>query len=51
MVQEALLEDLLVEYAQTMASAILAALPLLIVFMLFQRQIVKGFATSGLGGQ
>ncbi|BBE21765.1 sugar ABC transporter permease [Arthrobacter sp. MN05-02] len=40
-----------VQYAQTMASAILAALPLLVVFMLFQRQIVKGFATSGLGGQ
>lgn len=40
-----------VQYAQTMASAILAALPLLIVFMIFQRQIVKGFATSGLGGQ
>lgn len=40
-----------VQYAQTMASAILAALPLLVVFALFQRQIVKGFATSGLGGQ
>ncbi|WP_369745724.1 carbohydrate ABC transporter permease [Paenarthrobacter sp. AMU7] len=40
-----------VQYAQTMASAILAALPLLIMFMLFQRHIVKGFATSGLGGQ
>lgn len=39
------------QYAQTMASAILAALPLLIVFMLFQRQIVKGVATTGLGGQ
>ncbi|MDP9986972.1 multiple sugar transport system permease protein [Arthrobacter oryzae] len=40
-----------VQYAQTMASAILAALPLLVMFMLFQRHIVKGFATSGLGGQ
>lgn len=40
-----------VQYAQSMASAILAALPLMVVFALFQRQIVKGFATSGMGGQ
>ncbi|GMA31882.1 carbohydrate ABC transporter permease [Litorihabitans aurantiacus] len=40
-----------VQYAQTMASAILAALPLLVVFMMFQRRIVQGIATTGLGGQ
>lgn len=40
-----------VQYAQTMASAVIGALPLLVVFLLFQRQIVRGFATTGLGGQ
>ena len=40
-----------VQYAKDMASAILAALPLLIVFLFFQRQIIKGVATTGLGGQ
>ena len=39
------------QYAQTMASAMLAALPLIIVFLFFQRQIIKGFATTGFGGQ
>jgi multiple sugar transport system permease protein len=39
-----------VRYAQVMASAILAGLPLIVVFMLFQRQIVRGVATTGLGG-
>lgn len=39
-----------VRYAQVMASAILAGLPLVVVFMLFQRQIVRGVATTGLGG-
>ncbi|PHP52642.1 carbohydrate ABC transporter permease [Actinomyces ruminis] len=38
-------------YAQTMASAMIAALPLTILFMLFQRQIIKAVATTGLGGQ
>ncbi|MEV8564966.1 carbohydrate ABC transporter permease [Streptomyces sp. NPDC051322] len=38
-------------YAQTSAASILAGIPLLIVFMLFQRQIVKSVATTGLGGQ
>lgn len=33
-----------------MASAIVGGLPLLIVLLLFQRQIVKGFASAGLGG-
>lgn len=40
-----------VQYAQSMASAVIAALPLLVVFMIFQRQIVKGIATTGLAGQ
>ncbi|MGC0141714.1 MULTISPECIES: carbohydrate ABC transporter permease [unclassified Pseudactinotalea] len=39
------------QYARTMAAALLAALPLLVVFMLFQRQIVRGVATTGMGGQ
>ncbi|WP_432547686.1 carbohydrate ABC transporter permease [Kineococcus sp. SYSU DK004] len=40
-----------VRYAQVMASALLAGLPLIIVFMLFQRQIIRGVATTGLGGR
>ena len=40
-----------VQYAENMAMAILAALPLIIVFLIFQRQIIKGIATTGLGGQ
>ncbi|ROS76497.1 carbohydrate ABC transporter permease [Cellulomonas sp. PhB143] len=39
------------QYAQNMASAMLAALPLIIVFLFFQRQIVKGISTTGFGGQ
>jgi multiple sugar transport system permease protein len=39
-----------VRYAQVLASAILAGLPLVVVFMLFQRQIIRGVATTGLGG-
>ncbi|MEV4110246.1 carbohydrate ABC transporter permease [Nonomuraea sp. NPDC049695] len=38
-------------FAQNMASAVLAALPLIVVFLFFQRQIIKGIATTGLGGQ
>ncbi|MCP2164202.1 carbohydrate ABC transporter permease [Goodfellowiella coeruleoviolacea] len=38
-------------YAQIMASTVLAALPLLIVFVVFQRQIVRGVAHTGLSGQ
>lgn len=38
------------QIAQDMASAVVGGLPLLIVFVLFQRQIVKGFASAGLGG-
>ncbi|GAB2979604.1 carbohydrate ABC transporter permease [Actinotalea caeni] len=37
-------------YSQVMAQAVLAALPLIVVFLLFQRQIIKGVATSGFGG-
>ncbi len=40
-----------VQYAQIMAQAVLAALPLIVVFLIFQKQIVKGVATSGFGGQ
>ncbi|WP_232664964.1 carbohydrate ABC transporter permease [Pseudonocardia sp. TRM90224] len=39
------------QWALTMAGVVIAALPLLIVFMLFQRQIVRSVATTGLGGQ
>ena len=39
------------QYAQNMASAILAALPLVVVFLFFQRHIIKGIATTGFGGQ
>lgn len=38
-----------VRYAQIMASVVLGALPLLVVFVLFQRQIVRGIAHTGLG--
>jgi multiple sugar transport system permease protein len=38
------------QYAQVMALAILGALPLLIAFLLFQRQIVQGIANTGLKG-
>jgi multiple sugar transport system permease protein len=33
-----------------MALALLGALPLLVVFLLFQRQIVQGIANTGLKG-
>ncbi|HZC26571.1 MAG TPA: carbohydrate ABC transporter permease, partial [Actinopolymorphaceae bacterium] len=39
-----------IQYAQIMASAVLGALPLLIVFLLFQRRIVEGIAGTGLKG-
>jgi multiple sugar transport system permease protein len=39
-----------VQYAQVMAQAVLAALPLIAVFLVFQKQIVKGVATTGFGG-
>lgn len=40
-----------IQYAQIMAQAVLAALPLIVVFLFYQRQIVKGVATTGFGGQ
>lgn len=40
-----------VQYAQIMAQAVLASLPLIVVFLVFQKQIVKGVATTGFGGQ
>jgi len=39
-----------IQYAQSMAQAVLAALPLIVVFMLFQRQIIKSVATTGITG-
>ncbi|WP_062212277.1 carbohydrate ABC transporter permease [Streptomyces sp. NBRC 109706] len=39
-----------VVYAQSMAAALLAAAPLIVVFLFFQRRIVKSVATTGLGG-
>lgn len=40
-----------VVYALRMAQAVLAALPLILVFVLFQRQIIRGIATTGIAGQ
>ncbi|SDQ34740.1 carbohydrate ABC transporter permease [Quadrisphaera sp. DSM 44207] len=40
-----------VTFAADMAGATVAMLPLLIVFILFQRHIIRGVATTGLGGQ
>jgi multiple sugar transport system permease protein len=37
-------------YAQLMALALLGGLPLLVVFVLFQRQVVRGVAQTGLKG-
>ncbi|CAL9335417.1 L-arabinose transport system permease protein AraQ [Streptomyces sp. enrichment culture] len=39
-----------VQYVPGMASALLAALPLIVVFLFFQRRIVDSVATTGLGG-
>jgi multiple sugar transport system permease protein len=39
-----------IRYADTMASAILGAIPLVAVFLLFQRNIVQGIAGTGLKG-
>ncbi|MFC7464630.1 carbohydrate ABC transporter permease [Brachybacterium sp. GCM10030252] len=39
-----------IQYAQNMAQAVLAALPLIVVFMFFQRQIIRGIATTGITG-
>jgi multiple sugar transport system permease protein len=39
-----------VRYAQIMATSVLAALPLLLLFIFFQRQIVQGIASTGIKG-
>jgi multiple sugar transport system permease protein len=39
-----------IRYADTMATAVLGALPLVLVFLLFQRHIVQGIAGTGLKG-
>jgi multiple sugar transport system permease protein len=39
-----------IRYAQIMASVVLAALPVLILFLIFQRQIVQGIAGTGIKG-
>ncbi|MES0833412.1 carbohydrate ABC transporter permease [Nocardiopsis tropica] len=39
-----------VQYAQVMASAVLGAVPLLLVFLLFQKNIVTGVAGAGIKG-
>lgn len=39
-----------IRYAQIMASALLGGLPIMVVFLFFQRQIVQGLSASGLKG-
>ncbi|KOX18088.1 carbohydrate ABC transporter permease [Nocardiopsis sp. NRRL B-16309] len=39
-----------IQYAQVMASAVLGAIPLLVVFLLFQKHIVTGVAGAGIKG-
>ena len=39
-----------IRYADTMAAALLGAAPLVVLFLLFQRQIVEGVAGTGLKG-
>jgi multiple sugar transport system permease protein len=39
-----------VDYGQIMAGSVLAMLPMFILFVLLQRQIVQSLATSGLKG-
>jgi multiple sugar transport system permease protein len=39
-----------IRYAQIMATAVLGGIPVLIVFLFFQRQIVQGIAATGLKG-
>ena len=40
-----------IQYAHTMVAAVIAAAPLLASSCSFQRQIIKGIATTGVGGQ
>jgi multiple sugar transport system permease protein len=39
-----------IHYAQIMASAVLAGLPLLVIFLIFQRAIVQGISGTGIKG-
>ncbi len=39
-----------IQYAEIMASAVPAAIPILVVFAVFQKQIVQGIAGSGIKG-
>ncbi len=39
-----------IRYADIMATSLLGALPLMVVFVLFQRRIVEGIAGTGLKG-
>ena len=39
-----------IRYADTMASAILGALPLILIFLFFQRRMIEGIAGTGLKG-
>jgi multiple sugar transport system permease protein len=39
------------EYGQMMAAAALAAIPVTIAFLLFQRHIIKGISLTGLAGR
>lgn len=40
-----------IQWAQLMAGGLMAGLPLIVVFVFFQRQIVAGVAHTGLAGQ
>jgi len=39
-----------VDYPQLMAGSLIAILPMLILFLFFQKQFVEGIATSGTKG-
>lgn len=43
-----LIDNTSIQYAEVMASAVLGFLPLIAVFLVFQRQIVQGIATTGI---
>jgi multiple sugar transport system permease protein len=40
-----------IEYGPLMAAATLAAIPVTIAFLLFQRHIIKGISLTGLAGR
>ena len=39
------------DYGPMMAAAVLAAIPILLVFLIFQKQIIKGISLTGLAGR